>query len=109
MPASTPPPDRVFGAIADPIRRELLAALRAGPRSVARLAARFPVSRPAISKHLRILREADLVRVVGHGRENHYALNAAPLREVDRFLADYRAFWTGSLARLKRHVEREGR
>lgn len=72
----------VFRAIADPTRRSLLEALRGGPLSVNRLAEAFPVSRPAISKHLRYLREAGLVSEERQGRRRIYRLQAQALSEV---------------------------
>ena len=72
----------VFDALADPIRRDLLLRLAGGACRVADLAAVHPVSRPAISRHLRILSDAGLVRATDHGRERHYALDAEPLAEV---------------------------
>ena len=72
----------VFRAIADPTRRRLLEALRGGPLSVNRLAEAFPVSRPAISKHLRCLREAGLVSEERQGRRRIYRLQAQALSEV---------------------------
>lgn len=76
----------VFGAIADPIRRELLRRLADGPACVVDLAAEHAVSRPAISKHLRILDEAGLVHAEASGRERHYVLDAAPLGAVSELL-----------------------
>ena len=72
----------VFRAIADPTRRSLLEALRGGPLSVNRLAESFPVSRPAISKHLRCLREAGLVSEERQGRRRIYRLQAQALADV---------------------------
>jgi len=72
----------VFAALADPIRRDLLRRLSGGACRVVDLAAVHPVSRPAISRHLRILRDAGLVRATDHGRERHYALDPEPLAEV---------------------------
>ena len=80
MPDSDEP--AIFRAISDPTRRRLLEALRAGPLSVNRLAEAFPVSRPAISKHLRCLREAGLVSEERRGRRRIYRLQAQGLREV---------------------------
>ncbi len=76
----------VFGAIADPIRRELLLRLADGPARVVDLAAEHAVSRPAISKHLRVLSDAGLVRGTDEGRERRYALDPAPLAEVRELL-----------------------
>lgn len=72
----------VFAALADPIRRDLLLRLSGGACRVVDLAAVHRVSRPAISRHLRILRDAGLVRATEHGRERHYALDPEPLAEV---------------------------
>lgn len=99
-------PDRVFRALADPTRRAILARLRRGPVPVNTLAQAFPVTRPAISRHLRVLREAALVRDRPDGRQRYCELNPAALRDVDAWLAPYRAMWQHNLARLKAHVER---
>ncbi len=76
----------VFAALADPVRRELLDAVAAQPMRVVDLADRQPISRPAISRHLRLLTEAGLLDVEQRGRERHYALRAAPLRQVRDYL-----------------------
>jgi DNA-binding transcriptional ArsR family regulator len=76
----------VFEALADPTRRELLARLASGPSRVVDLAGPHPVSRPAISRHLRVLREAGLVTATDRGRERHYRLDPRPLREVARLV-----------------------
>lgn len=99
--------DAVFQALADPTRRAVLDLLRRGSRSAGEIARAFPVSRPAISKHLRRLRRSDLVREQRRGRHRLYAINPAPLKEVDRWLGDYRIFWQGKLAGLKAFVESE--
>ena len=69
------------------------------------IAEAFPISRPAVSKHLRILRQAALVQEERRGRQRVYRLNVQPLREVERWLEQYRTFWAKNLANLKRHVE----
>lgn len=97
----------VFGALADPTRRAVLDLLRQGSLPAGRIAAAFPVSRPAVSKHLRLLRRARLVEESRHGRNRVYRLNPGPLRVVDTWLNDYRSFWQGSLANLKSYVEAE--
>ena len=97
--------DDVFHAVADSTRRAILHGLRGGGRAVNDIARAFPVSRPAISKHLRVLAEAKLVVEQREGRRRIYHLNAAPLREVDRWLDHYREYWTIALANLKKHVE----
>jgi DNA-binding transcriptional ArsR family regulator len=98
--------DAVFRALSDPTRREILALLRGGRRSVGDLAANFDVSRPAISKHLRVLRQARLVKDTPEGTARMCELNAEPLRAVDAWLADYKRFWDRSLSRLKVHMEK---
>jgi DNA-binding transcriptional ArsR family regulator len=98
--------EAVFRAIADPTRREILGLLRAGRRSVGEIAENFRTSRPAISRHLRVLRTAGLVVARRDGTARICELNAAPLRAVDDWLRDYQAFWRASLRNLKRHVEK---
>ena len=78
----------VFEAIADPLRRDLLRALAQGPARVVDLASEHPVSRPAISRHLRLLGEAGLVSAEGRGRENHYRLLPGPLGHVTGYLSE---------------------
>jgi DNA-binding transcriptional ArsR family regulator len=95
----------VFRAIADPTRRAILDRLRAGPANAGALAADFHQSRPAISKHVRVLREARLVVEARVGRERVYTVDSVPLQSVAGWLEGYRAFWQGSLAGLKRHLE----
>jgi DNA-binding transcriptional ArsR family regulator len=80
----------VFTALADPLRRELLTRLAAGPARVVDLAAEHPVSRPAVSRHLKVLTEAGLVEADDLGRERHYRLRTAPLSEVNDYLARLR-------------------
>ena len=99
--------DLVFRAIADPTRREILTILRGGKCTVNDLAANFSVSRPAISRHLRVLRSAGLVKDRPEGTSRMCELNAGPLRAVDSWLNDYKRFWDGSLMRLKAHVEKK--
>lgn len=90
----------VFGALANPVRRELLASLRAGPKPVKALAAPFSLGRPAISEHLAVLKDAGLVTEEPRGRERYYHLRAAPLREVQAWIADYEVFWSEKLDNL---------
>ena len=97
-----------FGALADPTRRSILDLLRGQTSLTAgEIAARFPkVSRAAVSKHLRVLREARLVRARERGREWHYSLDARPLATVYReWLESFAPYWEDSLGRLKRQVE----
>jgi len=97
----------VYRAIADPTRRAILDRLRGGPLPVNSLASEFAQSRPAISKHLRQLRSAHLVRERKCGRERHYSLEPEPLRGVAQWLEEYRVFWQASLNSLKLHLESE--
>lgn len=97
----------VYKALADGTRRTILAQLAPGELSVNAIAGRFDVSRPAISKHLRTLREADLVRETRRGKNRYYRLNAEPLREVDEYLELYRSMWLSKLQSLKRRLESE--
>ena len=99
--------DAVFHAIAEPTRRRLLDALARGPRSAGSLARRFPASRPAIARHLRVLRAARLVRARAVGRRRIYELTPAPLHAVESWVAHYAAFWSGRLDALARYVESE--
>jgi DNA-binding transcriptional ArsR family regulator len=80
----------VYYAIADPIRRGILDLLRQGERSAGDLARAFPVSRPAVSRHVRVLRDAGLVRQRRDRQTLHYSLNPAPLADIDRWLSGYR-------------------
>lgn len=98
----------VFRAIADPTRRALLDQLRAGGRPVGELASEFRTSRPAISKHLRVLRQARLVRERREGRLRRYELTPGPLAEAHGWIEGYRAFWAVNLQSLKRHLEGGG-
>jgi DNA-binding transcriptional ArsR family regulator len=98
--------EAVFRAIADPTRREILGLLRGGPHTVGELAGNFRTSRPAISKHLRLLRAAGLVATHQNGTARICELNAKPLRAVNEWLRDYEAFWSASLRDLKRYVEK---
>jgi DNA-binding transcriptional ArsR family regulator len=96
-----------FQALADPTRRAVLDLLRRGSQPAGQIASAFPVSRPAISKHLRLLRRAHLVREHREGRNRVYQLNPEPLRAVDSWIEQYRVFWTASLNNLKAFVEAE--
>jgi len=95
----------VFHAIADPTRREILALLRAGRRTVGDIARNFRTSRPAISKHLKVLKEAGLVVTHQVGTSNVCDLNAKPLRAVDEWVGEYESLWSESLRNLKTFVE----
>jgi DNA-binding transcriptional ArsR family regulator len=100
-------PEVIFHALADPTRRAVLDLLRKGRQPAGQIAQAFPISRPAISKHLRLLRRAHLVNEHREGRHRFYRLNPEPLRAVDSWLEQYRTFWSTSLANLKAFVEAE--
>jgi DNA-binding transcriptional ArsR family regulator len=107
-PASLPQAaEATFQALADPTRRAVLDLLRRGSQPAGQIAEAFPVSRPAISKHLRLLRRAHLVREHREGRHRVYQLNPEPLRAVDSWIEQYRTFWVNSLSNLKAFVEAE--
>ena len=97
--------DAVFRAIADPTRREILNLLRARPQTVGDLAGNFRMSRPAISKHLRLLRSAGLVVSRRHGTASVCALNAKPLRLVHDWIRDYQILWSEALQNLKSYLD----
>jgi DNA-binding transcriptional ArsR family regulator len=100
-------PEATFQALADPTRRAVLDLLRRGSQPAGQIASAFPVSRPAISKHLRLLRRAHLVREHREGRNRIYDLNPEPLRAVDSWIEQYRVFWMSNLNNLKAFVEAE--
>ena len=95
----------VFEVLAEPRRRQILDLVRGGECSVNELVARLEMNQPAVSKHLRVLREAGLVRVRVDEQRRLYRLSPAPLRELDRWLAPYRAAWEASLDKLERHLD----
>jgi DNA-binding transcriptional ArsR family regulator len=99
--------EAVFRAIADPTRRKILGMLRGRPHSVGEIAANFRTSRPAISKHLRMLRAVGLIATTQKGAARICALNAEPLRAVRNWISDYEAYWGKTLQSLKRYVEDE--
>jgi DNA-binding transcriptional ArsR family regulator len=101
-----------FSAIADPTRRALLERLRLGAAPASELADGFAMSRPAVSRHLRVLREARLVREQRSGddaRQRVYQITPLPLRDVAQWAQSYELFWHGGLARLKTHLEKGAR
>lgn len=101
-----------FSAIADPVRREIMELLRRGPLTAGAIATAFSISRPAISRHLRVLREHDLVVVdtdQPDRREWLYRLNPAALNDVETWLAQFRYDWTSALDALETEVHRTRR
>jgi DNA-binding transcriptional ArsR family regulator len=97
--------DAVFAAIADPTRRTIVQRVARGCLTAGELARGFRISRPAVSKHVRILVRAGVLRVRREGRNRVYELEATPLREVDEWVAQYRMFWKANLRSLKDFVE----
>jgi DNA-binding transcriptional ArsR family regulator len=97
---------KALEALADPTRRTIVELLASGERSAGELAAAFETSRPAVSRHLRILREHGLVTAREHGRRRLYALEPAPLAELDEWLSRYREFWTNRLGALDVELKR---
>lgn len=96
-----------FSAIADPTRRRIIALLAEGDQTVKGIAAQFDISRPAISKHLRILRETGIVLEAKQGREHIQCLNVAGLQPVIDWVNRYESFWQAKLATLKNLVEED--
>ena len=94
--------EKTFDALGNPLRRKILRILYARPRAVGEIASGLPVSRPAVSKHLRILEKANLVSHEKQGNRNVFTLNAKGLRSAQEYLED---FWEGSLARFKMVAE----
>lgn len=97
--------DRVFHALSDRTRRALLGRLVEGPARVTELARPFAMSLPAVSKHLRVLERAGLVKRAVSGRVHQCSFGAAPLDEIEQWLAGTRAFWEDRLAGLAAYVE----
>jgi len=95
----------VFKALADPTRRAILSVLMDGEQSVTKIADEFSISRPAISKHLKLLKDAHLVVEYQEGRNRLYSINPRPLREVDVWLAEFRTMWQAKLGNLKNFLE----
>ena len=96
-----------FAVLAEPNRRRILDELCQGERSVNELVERLSLSQPAVSKHLRVLRDADLVASRVDKQHRRYRLRPAPLAEVDAWLAPYRRFWAERLDALQAHLDQE--
>jgi DNA-binding transcriptional ArsR family regulator len=94
----------VFAALADPTRRRVVELLAERDRTAGELASAFTVSRPAVSRHLRVLRGAGLIRSRGDAQRRIYSLDPASLEEVDEWIASLRRFWTRRLDDLERHL-----
>ncbi len=98
--------DRTFAALADPTRRRILQHLARGEQNVTRLAAPHAMSLPAVSKHLRVLESAGLIRRRRRGREHQLALQAKPMKQASAWIEKYRAFWEGSFDRLEEYLQK---
>jgi DNA-binding transcriptional ArsR family regulator len=98
--------NHTFAALADPTRRRILAHLARGDRCVTHLARPHAMSLPAVSKHLRVLEKAGLIRRRRYGRVHEMQLEAKPLKQAAQWVEEYRKFWEGSLDRLAAYLEK---
>src|SRR6266704_6354489 len=98
--------NRTFAALADPTRRRILAHLALGDKCVTHLARPHSMSLPAVSKHLRVLEKAGLLRRRRYGRVHEMQLEAKPLKKAAQWVEEYRKFWEGSLDRLAAYLEK---
>jgi DNA-binding transcriptional ArsR family regulator len=101
--------DEVFNALCDPTRRAILARLTDSDARVTEIAGGFPISLNSISKHIRMLERAGLLRRSIIGRDHVLSLNAGPLAEAQAWIEKYRRFWEGRLAALDAYVTRKNR
>ena len=100
--------DATFAALSDGTRRAILARLMLGEARLSDLAAPFDMSQPAVSKHVRVLRDAGLLVVEKRGRTRHCRLNANRMKDASDWLADYRSFWTQQFDNLAQHLAGPG-
>lgn len=100
--------DLVFSALSDPTRRALLSRLAEGPGTISELAAPFKMSLPALSRHIRVLERARLIRRRVEGRVHRCWLFPEALSDIDQWLEGYRGFWGAALNSLAEYVERKG-
>jgi DNA-binding transcriptional ArsR family regulator len=98
-----------FGALSDPVRLRIVESLADGEHTAGEVAQLFPISRPAVSRHLRVLREAGVVAVREEAQRRVYRLEAEPFVEIDRWLDRYRGFWSERLDALQRYLEEDTR
>jgi DNA-binding transcriptional ArsR family regulator len=96
---------QTFAVLAEPMRRRVLDLLLERPRPVGELAVLLGLSQPGTSKHLRVLRDAGLVRVRQDAQRRWYELQPGPLADIDDWLRPYRKFWAGHLDALERHLD----
>lgn len=95
-----------FQALADPVRVRIVESLAVRPRSVNEVVSLFDLTQPAISHHLKVLRETGLVTSTAEGQSRIYRLNPRPLQELDAWLQQYRKFWADRLDDLESHMDR---
>lgn len=98
--------DTAYAALADPTRRAILARLAQGEATVGEIAEPFPISGPAISRHLKVLEEAQLIARTRNGQQLICRLNPEGLKTAQEWLDHYRAFWSGALDRLDAHLKK---
>jgi DNA-binding transcriptional ArsR family regulator len=99
--------DRIFGALADPLRRRLVLTLRAGEATVEELGRPLGISTPGVMKHLAVLERSGLIATEKRGRHRFCRLKADRLATAEEWMAEVRNFWNGSLTRLANHLEEE--
>ncbi|ONM48599.1 ArsR/SmtB family transcription factor [Nocardia donostiensis] len=92
--------DRVFGALANPTRRDILALLLEGSQPVQAIADHFDMARPSVSEHLKVLRDCGLVSEEKHGRHRYYRINPDPLHDLQSWLSPYERYWRQHLTKL---------
>jgi DNA-binding transcriptional ArsR family regulator len=97
--------DRLFGALANPTRRDVLDLLLSGPRTVADIAAHFDMARPSVSEHLKVLKDGGLVAENRRGRFRYYSVEPTPLHELGEWLRPYERFWRERLAAMAELVD----
>jgi len=98
--------DAAYAALSDPTRRAILARLALGDATVGEIAEPFPISGPAISRHLKVLEGADLIARTRRGQQLICRLNPTGLKSAQEWLDHYRAFWTGAFDRLDAHLKK---
>ncbi len=99
----------MFEIIAEPNRRAILSLLVSSPQSVGEIERQLGMSQPAVSKHLRVLRDAGFVESTVDAQRRLYRLKPEPLREMDAWLAQFRRFWSAHVDALERHLDRMNR
>ena len=105
--AKTSPTDRIFAALANPTRREILDLLLDGPRAVQDIAEHFNMARPSVSEHLKVLLDTGLVTETRTGRRRYYAVRAEPLQDLLHWLSPYERFWRGKLTTLRHLLDEQ--